>query len=304
MHSQVLRYVDQVARSGSIRRAADELNVSASAINRQILKLEAELGCPLFERLSSGVRPTQAGEILLTHVRRTLSDWRNTTSGIASLTGEISGEVRILSISPLLTNVLSLVVNNLTEEHESLSFVVWDSNISDSVKQMQVGDPDIALLPFDRRYHHYDILDTLVMKMGAVVAPNHPLADRESVTFSECAEHPVVLLDDSWIDRRSEFEFRNTGARYEPRIQSNSWMFVRKMIRAGKGIGFFTPVGIVDELERKELKFIPVGFDEHENSRLSIYVHEDRRSSTQVMTVVDSIKRRFDKVRELMDSLA
>ena len=46
-----LRYFDEVARQGSIRRAADQLHVAASAVNRQILKLEDELGVPLFERL-------------------------------------------------------------------------------------------------------------------------------------------------------------------------------------------------------------------------------------------------------------
>ena len=43
-----LRYVDQVARSGSIQAAARELHVAASAINRQILQLEEELEAPLF----------------------------------------------------------------------------------------------------------------------------------------------------------------------------------------------------------------------------------------------------------------
>src|SRR5277367_215921 len=51
----VLRYVDQVARSGSIQRAAKELNIAASAINRQILTSEQDLGVALFERVSKGM---------------------------------------------------------------------------------------------------------------------------------------------------------------------------------------------------------------------------------------------------------
>ncbi len=50
MHAVILRYLDQVARVGSIRRAAEKLNVASSAVNRQILKLEAESG----RRSSSG----------------------------------------------------------------------------------------------------------------------------------------------------------------------------------------------------------------------------------------------------------
>ena len=61
LHGRLLRYLDEVARSGSIRKAADRLNVAASAINRQILSLEAELDTPLFERMPGGLRLTASG---------------------------------------------------------------------------------------------------------------------------------------------------------------------------------------------------------------------------------------------------
>jgi len=51
---RLLIYVDSVARHGSIRKAADALNVASSALNRQILDLETDLGSPLFERLPRG----------------------------------------------------------------------------------------------------------------------------------------------------------------------------------------------------------------------------------------------------------
>ena len=57
-HLRILRYVDEVARAGSIRKAADHLNVTSSAVNRRIMDLEEELGAPLFERRPRGVRLT------------------------------------------------------------------------------------------------------------------------------------------------------------------------------------------------------------------------------------------------------
>jgi hypothetical protein len=60
--SQAARLVDEVARNGSIRRAAARVNASPSAVNRQILNLEAELGVALFERLPNGMRLTAAGD--------------------------------------------------------------------------------------------------------------------------------------------------------------------------------------------------------------------------------------------------
>ncbi|HUD88673.1 MAG TPA: LysR family transcriptional regulator, partial [Xanthobacteraceae bacterium] len=67
---RLLTYVDAVARHGSIRKAADALNVASSALNRQILDLESDLGSALFERLPRGVRLTAAGEVFLAYVRQ------------------------------------------------------------------------------------------------------------------------------------------------------------------------------------------------------------------------------------------
>jgi DNA-binding transcriptional LysR family regulator len=63
--SRFLRYFTVVGRLGSIRRAAEELNISASAIDRQILAAEEELGIALFERLPTGLRLTSAGEMMM-----------------------------------------------------------------------------------------------------------------------------------------------------------------------------------------------------------------------------------------------
>ena len=74
LHSRLLNYIDEVARTGSIRKAADRLNVAASAISRQILALETQLGTPIFQRLPKKVILTAAGEVLIGHVRQTLKD--------------------------------------------------------------------------------------------------------------------------------------------------------------------------------------------------------------------------------------
>lgn len=69
LHSRKLLYIDEIARCGSIRKAAARLNVASSAVNRQILALEDELGVPLFERLPRGLRLTAAGELCVEHTR-------------------------------------------------------------------------------------------------------------------------------------------------------------------------------------------------------------------------------------------
>src|SRR5215472_8186671 len=85
--SQAARLVDEVARNGSIRRAAARMNASPSAVNRQILNLETELGVALFERLPNGMRLTAAGEAILVEIRR----WRQAQSRVQRHLQELKG---------------------------------------------------------------------------------------------------------------------------------------------------------------------------------------------------------------------
>ena len=86
-HLRIMRYVDEVARTGSIRKAADQLNVTASAVNRRIMDLEDELGTLIFERRPRGVRLTAAGEVFVSYLRQQDGDVDRMRSQIAESKG-------------------------------------------------------------------------------------------------------------------------------------------------------------------------------------------------------------------------
>jgi len=69
-HHRFLRYVDEIARTGSVRKAAERMNVTASALNRRLHDIEEEIGHPLFERHARGMRPTSAGEAFIKYIRQ------------------------------------------------------------------------------------------------------------------------------------------------------------------------------------------------------------------------------------------
>ena len=94
-HLRFLRYVDEVARAGSIRKAAGQLHVTASAVNRRVMDLEEELGAPLFERRARGVRLTAAGELFVRYIREQSGDVERMKSQIEDLKGLRRGTVRI-----------------------------------------------------------------------------------------------------------------------------------------------------------------------------------------------------------------
>jgi DNA-binding transcriptional LysR family regulator len=303
MHAAVLRYFDHVARHGSIRKAAEALAVASSAVNRQILRLEDEMGVTLFERGRTGVKPTAAGELLLRHVRETQNEYQRTRAEIASLGGTVSGNVRIISLESLLVRFLPQVVEEMSARHPHVTFTVLSVHPSEISEALRSGDNDFGVLFVDNRHRGIDVVAEFPTAVGALMRPDHPLAKRQGLTLTECVGYPVMMLQDRWLlDSIMATEFADSGARMAPRIVSNSIEFMRQTIKSGLGIGFFTPIGFIDEIRRGELVHVPLVEPGLAQSRIGILVPRFKRLSPPARLMIDHIGERLREFGDLLSA--
>lgn len=305
MHSAILRYIDYVARFGSIRKAASALNVASSAVNRQILNLEAEVGTPLFERLGSGVRPTPAGDYVIRHVRKTMMEWEGTLSNISALSGNISGEVSVLVISAVTVRLLPRAVEYLSRAHPFISLRISEVDPNDNAQQMRDALPDVAILFTDRRHREYEIVSRVPMKIGALMRADHPLAQRSEVTLTECAAYPVALLDGPWaLSTVADSEFLKTGARFNAVVKTNSLLLSKEAMKAGLCIGFYTPTGFIDEIHAGALVHVPLSEQELAATEWGLFVHRSRAASPSIRAVARVLIEGFEILRDDIETLA
>src|SRR5437763_4836937 len=89
------RYFYELANSRSMRKAADVLHVSPSALSRQIRKIEDLLGSQLVERGSSGIRLTTSGEYVLQHIKDSFANEERLLAKINEIAGLRRGRVRV-----------------------------------------------------------------------------------------------------------------------------------------------------------------------------------------------------------------
>jgi hypothetical protein len=124
---------------------------------------------------------------------------------------------------------------------------------------------------------------------------DHSLAGRRQLTLTECAAFPVVMLYDRWLlDAVMATEFAESGARLSPRVVSNSIEFMRQIIMSGTGIGFFTPIGFLDEIRRGELVHVRLAERGLANSRIGVVVPAGGRPpSLAARLVIDRIRERL-----------
>lgn len=295
MHSVALRYLNEVARLGSIRRAAESLNVASSAVNRQVLKLEAEIGTPLFERNRNGVRPTAAGEFLLRHIRETMTDYQRTLAEIAGLSGAVTGAVRIISLESLALRFMPAAVEELSARYPRVTFTVLVVDPGEIADELRSERNDFGVLFVDRRFAGVDVVGDIRTAIGAVMRPDHPLARRRRLTLTDCAAYPVVMLHDRWLlDAIMTTEFAKSGARLAPRVVSNSIEFMRHMMLSNLGIGFFTPVGFIDEIRRGDLVHVPLAEPRLNDSRIGILVPRRHRQSPPALLAINHIRARLE----------
>lgn len=304
MHAAVLRYIDHVARYGSIRRAAAALNVASSAVNRQILKLEADMGVPLFERVGNGVRPTAAGEYLLRHARETMARWQSVKVDIASLAGDVHGEVRILSIPSPLVRMLPQAIVRTGSVHPNIVFRVVDASPNEQVEETRAGRADVAILFSDRRRRGYAVTARIQARLGTMMRPDHPLAGHKEVTLTDCASHAVIMLSDPWLlDASAETEFTQSGAQFRAVVKTNSLSLTKYMLKAGMGIAFFTPTGFIEELKAGELVYVPLAEPELSQSEIVLLVHRERQTWPAVHALVSRLVEEFELLQRDIDEL-
>src|SRR6202012_2081170 len=121
MLSRFTLYFDEVARQGSIRQASERLHIASSAIDRQILQMEARLGAKLFERTPQGLKLTAAGELMLDTVRRWRRDVSVLKNRIEDLRGLRRGEVTIAVVEGAL-EFLSFALAQFREKYDGIVY--------------------------------------------------------------------------------------------------------------------------------------------------------------------------------------
>jgi DNA-binding transcriptional LysR family regulator len=243
-HLRVLHYVDQVARAGSIRKAAERLNVTASAVNRRIMDLEEELGAALFERKQRGVRLTAAGELFVRYVREQDADVERMKSQIEDLKGLRRGTVRIACSQAVAHHFLPNAIATFRERHPLVVFAVAVLDHERAMAALAAYEVDLVLVFRPPYLGTFRPLMRLQQRLVVLMPSAHPLASRPGIRLRECAAYPVALPEPSIGGRQLLDEvLAKTGLRLNVVAESNSFEFLRGLVQSGVAISFQIEIG-------------------------------------------------------------
>lgn len=240
-----LQFIDAVARAGSIRKAAEGLAITSTALNRRVLALEEELGVPIFERLPRGVRLSTAGELLIHHLRAQAADFDKVRGQIADLAGERRGHVAIACSQAFLSFFLPDQIGRYRRDHPGVTFGVRIRDRAAAELALVEHDADIALIFEPVRLSEVQILASARQPIHAVMAASHPLADRAVLRLRDCAQYPVGLPTAQYgVRHLLDLALIRSSVRLNVAVDSDSFEFLRQYPAQEQLITFQIPIGL------------------------------------------------------------
>jgi DNA-binding transcriptional LysR family regulator len=239
------QFLNAIARAGSIRKAAESLAITSTALNRRVLALEQELGVPIFERLPRGVRLSTAGELLVAHVRTQAAELERLKSRIADLSGERTGHVGIACSQALLPFFLPREIAAYRRSHKAVTFAVRLRDRAAAEQSLMDFSADIALVFEPSRLREVQVLSAIRQPIHAVLARDHPLADRPMLRLSAISEFPVALPTASYgVRHLIDLALMRSTCTLRVALESDSFEFLRRYPGLEEIVGFQIPIGL------------------------------------------------------------
>ena len=234
-----LRIFHAVTEAGSFTHAGERLNLSQSAVSRQISALEASLKVSLFHRHARGLKPTEQGELLYRTAHDVFAKLAMAEAKITDSKERPTGPLKITSTvafgSVWLTSRIKKFVNLYPEI--DVSVVLADTELDLSMREADAAirmepprQPDLIQKHlFNLRYHVFAAPEYLEER-GIPQTPQN-LDDHDLIVYGDDARPPVVNLN--WLLEAGTKD----NVKRRPILQVNSIYGIFRAVQSGLGIG-------------------------------------------------------------------
>lgn len=239
-----LRYFDAALRTGSIAKAAIEMNISQSSITAAINAVEDVTQAELFRRMpAKGIRATERGMEVGARIQQFLEQARIFESDVLSLAGHPSGTLRLGCYAPTAPYVLPTILKRLSQEYPDIRIDLKEGDMVSIEELLRAGTVDLALTYRRTSPDTHGFVPMFHAEPIALIPDVSPLAKEASVSLHDLAELPMILLD--LPGTRPYFFGLFQAAGLEPKVAhtTKSSSVLRGLVAANFGFGLMNICG-------------------------------------------------------------
>ena len=287
-----LRSFVEVARLKNFSRAGGKLGLTQPAISTQIRQLEEEFGARLFDRIGKKVFLTQPGVLLLDQAGKILNVQKEALQALRDLLPTPAGHLSLGATEAACLYLLPQVFAAFKKKHADVKITVYRSFTTKIVRKLEEDFLDLGFvsLPLDVR----EIVTIPLFRepIDVAVAPQHPLASRESVTLEEIRNYPWIFPKASRTRQTLDELFR--GNPVHVTMELSGVETIKKFIGIGVGISLLSRSYASAEVKARVLKMIPLSEPRLER-QLGLAYRTDRYLSRSAQGFIEIARKHFSR---------
>lgn len=254
-----LRAFCQVAKYGSVTKAAERLFASQPTISLQIQALEREMEVTLFERNGPKITLTAEGRVLYELSEPLVQSVDHLHETFSAHCGNLStGELSIAAGESTILYILPEPVRKFTKQYPGIKIRLANETGRDGLEMLRNNDIDIAIgsmleIPEDIDY------EPVVTYNPVLIAPkNHPLSKVKDINLSDITPYGLILPPrhlSTW--RIVKMVFAQHNINYTVALEAGGWEVIKRYVKIGMGISIVTDVCITEQ-DKEDLTIIPL----------------------------------------------
>lgn len=236
MELRTLKAFVEVVRQGGFSRAARAIFSTQPTVSKAVRQLEEELGEALLTRLGSGVRLTEAGELVYARAVAILAESEHLLAELADLRGLLSGRLRLGLPIFGSARLFAPLFAEYRSRYPGVEIDLMEQGSARLEEALLAGEVELAvsLLPISEAFDWQPVRDDPMM---AVLRADHPLRQRTTIHLTELRDDPIIMFDQGFaLNARIEDACRARG--FLPKLAARSGQvdFVIALVAAGLGV--------------------------------------------------------------------
>ncbi|WP_198649974.1 LysR family transcriptional regulator [Zobellella maritima] len=285
-----MKYLNEVARFGSLRKVAVHLNVDASAISRQLTQLEEELGAAVGTRSGQGFVLTQVGEELVALFRQQKASEDAALSRIEALQSLKRGRVSLAVGEGFIADLISAPLQAFMARYPGIQISVEMAGANEATRLVKEDRVDLALVyapsPDAELYSHVVTRQPLEL----ITPPKHPLTRLSPLSIRQISGYPLALIDQQFgmgqlISLVEELEH----IRFEPQLRTNSVAVLKNFVLSGMGVAFMPRLTVNSETKQGRIACVPVPHPVLSGASAHIVSHKGRELTVSAETLINHL---------------
>lgn len=289
-----VRFLFQAWRSGSMRAAADVLEVAPSSISRQIAQLEHEVGTRLIEHGQREIRLTEAGQAVIEYYRARQASVEALRGQLLDLSAARSGHVQLALGEGFLGEALYGTLDDFMDAWPGFTLSV---NVTDTPRMVQALLEDEV--HFGLGFHplsHPQIVSKFraPVPLRAIMHTTHPLARRTSISVAELCAQPLALMGQGFRIRQTiDLAATDAGQMVAPLITSNSIALLIRAACSQRAVTVLPEFSVGAELSGGRLVAVPVEAPQFQGVYVHLITRRNRTLSPQAIALAERIGKRY-----------